>query len=310
MRKTKYIAYMAAIIAAISYGATVLVINKLVECADVFDVLSMRFLLAAVLSVILRLTGVIKVKIKASKKGIALLIGAVLCSPTLELMFETFGIKHASTLLVGVMSGMIPVFVLIFEGLLSHDKTSLQEKCFAAIRIFGVLLITFLSGNSGNNTILGVVFMLCTIICGAMYCVLTRKASKEVMPEAITYYGNITAAIAMNVINIIRRSTSVGLSGYFDLYTNADTALCLGYLMLVSIVGTGLHNFALSRIKASVVVTIGGLNMLTTIILSVVIKGEPLFIYHYIGIVLILVGIAGMSLASERSAVNRLKNKG
>jgi multidrug transporter EmrE-like cation transporter len=59
-----------------------------------------------------------------------------------------------------------------------------------------------------------------------------------------------------------------------------------------------MNNFALSKIQTSTSAAFSGLSTVVTIVIGVLIGGEELYYFHYIGITLILIRMIGVSYIS------------
>ena len=67
------------------------------------------------------------------------------------------------------------------------------------------------------------------------------------------------------------------------------------FLAVIStIVAAGMNNFALTRIKVSTMSAFSGISSLVTIATGVILNNESLYMYHYIGISLIIIRMLGV----------------
>lgn len=100
-------AYAACILRSLIYGSSILFTGRLLASADTFDVLSIRFLLGAIVFGVLALCGVIKLNYKG--KNIRLLLLTAFLEPVGYFILESYGIKNTSTSTAGVIFAFMPV---------------------------------------------------------------------------------------------------------------------------------------------------------------------------------------------------------
>ena len=293
------LAYLAAIFKAIIYGTTVIFVGKLLETTDVFDVLALRFLISAGAFVLLRMLGIIKVNFKG--KSLKLLAATALFEPVLYFTFETFGIKDTTVIMAGILTALAPFFTVVLETIFLKEKTNAVQRLYLFVRVLGVVVITVFAQNSGESSIAGIIFMLLAVISGSAFVVCSRGTSQNFTSTEITYFSAISGAVVFNAINLVRHLCAGTITAYFVPLTDVNNLIGLIFLgVCSSIMATGLNNYALSKVQASVISALGGLTTVTTIITGVLFNNEVLYWYHFVGTILILIGIVGMSYASSK----------
>ncbi|MBQ7039805.1 MAG: EamA family transporter, partial [Clostridia bacterium] len=103
--------------------------------------------------------------------------------------------------------------------------------------------------------------------------------------------------VAFNAVNVVRHLTMGSILTYFEPYFDLENMIGFLFLGVVSAVfATCLNSFALSKIKPSGMSAFGGISMLTTIAIGVIFNNEKLYLYHIIGLLLILVRMIGVSV--------------
>ena len=312
--------YILAFLKNAIYGVSVFFTGKLVASTDVFDVLALRFLMSWVVFELLKQIKILKINIgikdycgktERSKYFKPLLFSA-LFEPILYMLFETIGISMTTGVMTGVLLSLMPISCVICESILLKEKTSLLEKFFLLIGIVGVIYITAnSSGRDGENSVLGIVFILLAIVSGALYMVFSRKSSTNFNSIEITYFASFLGMIVFNGINIIRHLICGDILRYFFPYLSIENMIGFVFLSVVStILATGMNNFALGRIKTSTMSAFGGISTLVTIAAGVFLNGEKLYTYHYIGITLIIVRMVGVCyLAWHKIQTNNKTSK-
>ena len=110
----KYKIFILGIIKSIIFGSSFLITAKAIEKLNVFDLLSLRFLTAAVVFEILRIT---VLKFKLTKKELLKLLPVAIFMPLGYYIFEAIGIKGASSMAAGIIISFVPAVTLVFEFL-------------------------------------------------------------------------------------------------------------------------------------------------------------------------------------------------
>ena len=299
MQKRLIPAYLAIIFKAIIYGMSFYFTSGLLSSTDPIEVLALRFLMCAVVFTLLILFKVIKVNYK--NKNIKILLCTMLFEPVGYFLFETFGLKGITTSTAGLLNCTMSAFVIVFEMLILHETTTITEKIMIFLRMLGAVLIALNTSSVGENTLWGVLFILGSVISGALFLVLCRKSSSDFTSMEITYAMSIVGAVVFNSINIIKHLSQNTITSYFAPLMEMDNLIGFIFLGIISsIIATALSNYALGKIQVSHTSAFGGLTTVVTLFAGVILLGEKLYWYHYASIVLIFIATAGMVISLNK----------
>lgn len=307
MKREKILAYLCCIFRSVIYGTSILFTSNLLDNLNFIHMLSLRFLISAVFFLILQLFGVIKINFRG--KNVKLLFTAALLEPVAYFIFEALGIGATTTSLAGILAATTSIMVLIFESIFLKEKTSLSQKLLLALSVFGVVTVTIFSGGTGGqNSIMGIVFLLLAYMSGALFVICSRKSSTtQFSAMEVTYFSAMTGAVVFNAINLVimlRRGT---LSSYFTPLFNLQNLVGFVFLSILStILATLMNNFAISKIQASSVSALGALSTVVTIIIGVIFKGDEIGWYHIVGTTLILTGSIGINYITQKNAARKI----
>ncbi len=201
------------------YGLSVFFTGSLVESTGVLDILALRFLLSFVVLEFLKQTKILKIRIgikdylgktERSKYFKPLLLSA-LFEPVLYMLFETLGISMTTGVMTGVILSLAPISSIICENLILKEKTSFLHKVFLLSGIIGVLYIVVNSGsNDGENSVIGMIFVLLAVFSGSLYMVFSRKSSSDFNSMEITYFASFLGMIIFNTIKYSLQGTTQG----------------------------------------------------------------------------------------------------
>ncbi len=295
----KALAYIMLVLKCILYGISILFTGRLLDAGGTAEILAFRFTISAVVFLLLRTLGIIKINFKG--KNLKPLMFAALFEPVLYFIFETLGIKYTSTITAGIILALAPIVAGAAEMLILKEKTNTMQKLFMLLGIIGAVVIVFCSEQGENkDSIIGIIFMAIAMASGGFFLASSRKSSQEFSTMEITYFMVWTGAIIFNCINLALNFLRGGMGTYFALLADPMNVAQLVFLAIVcSIIATSMGNFAVSEIQASTVSTIGGLTTVVTVLSGVFVKGEIFTLYHLVGMVLILAGAVGVAYTKE-----------
>ena len=300
-----FLAYFCAVMKCVIYGSTVFFTSDLTSSMDVLDLLSLRFLLSFAVLWLLKVTRVFKIGVgvkdifRKSEKTpyIKNLLLTALFEPILYMLFETLGISMTTNITAAVIMSLAPISYCIVEELMLKERSSLLQKIFLALGIFGVIYIAVNTETAdGKNSLLGILFLVGSVLSGALFCAFSRKSSARFNSMEITYFSCMLGALAFNAVNVVRHLASGDILNYFAPYFDLSNLVGFVFLSIVStILAVNMNNFALSRIQLSTMSSFSGISTVVTIMIGVIFANETLEVYHLIGLPFILIRVVGVS---------------
>ena len=297
--KTNFGVYFAMISRSVIFGLSIYFTGNLLESVDAFEVLALRFLLSALVFSFLVLFKVFKVNYRG--KRLLPLICVMIFEPIGYFIFEVFGILGTTTSVAGLLNSLIPAFVIIFEILILNESTTRGQKILIILRVLSGLLIVLNAGSGQDNTPMGVLFMLLSVFSGVFYYIFSRKASKEFTAIEVTYAMTIVGAFVFNGINIVRHLQKNTITSYFDPYFDVDNLIGFVFLsVFCSVLATFFNNYALGKVKASIVSALGGLSTVVTVIAGALFNQEQMYWYHYVSVSLIVISCFAVMYIEEK----------
>ena len=299
------IAYAFSFLKGCIYGSTVFFTGRLTESADFLDVLALRFLLSLVVMWLLKITGILKIKVGVKDLFVKTertpflknLFLAALFEPVLYMLFETLGISQTTGVTAAVMLSLTPVFSVLFERIFLRESCTLPHMLFLLCGMVGAIYIAVNTNTSdGSNSVFGIACLLIALACGALFCSCSRKSSKHFSAMEVTYFSCLLGAFSFNFANVIRHLVIGDIAAYFKPYCSLDNMIGFLFLgVLSTVVATAMNNYALSKLQLSTVSAFGGVSTVVTVLIGVFVNDEKLLSYHYIGFALILTRMVGVS---------------
>lgn len=303
--KQDYKPYLAGAIRSIIFGFSFMFIKILLKYLDMFTILSMRFILAAIVLTILYFVG--KLEVDYKNKNMKGVISLSILQPVLYFIFESTGLKLISSTEVGIIMALAPVVVIILSIVFLKETPSKKEIFFIGISISAVLFIAFMNMEGcSNGEFIGYLSILLGMICFSSYNIVSRKLSTEFSPTELTFVMTWIGAISFTIISLIYHgnidSFLIGLRSLKNMEVLVSL-ICLG--VVTSVFATLLEHYTLSKITANQSIVFSSLTTVVSILVGVFILGESFHWYEAIGSIVILIGVWGTNYYGHKE---RLKH--
>lgn len=280
---------------AVIFGFSFLFTKSALDSLGVFELLGLRFLTAALLLTVLKLTRVIRIDIDWS--GVRELLIVALFQPIMYFIFETLGVGLTSASESSIIISLVPISITILAVFLLKERIRLSQWLYISVSVAGVIVIVLAKGaTAGQGQLMGVAALIGAVIAAGLYNVYSRKVSFKYTPLEITYIMMWVGAVVFNVIGI---GSSVYNEGRVDYFLKILDFQVLGgilFLGIVSSVGAFFFlNYAISKMEASKTAVYMNLIPVVSVAAGVCLKGESFYPMQYAGAALILIGIWGIN---------------
>ncbi len=285
--------HMAGILFAVIFGFTFMFSKVALNYVTPIGLIAYRFIVAFLVIEILRRFKVIHIRFE--KKHFKHLFLVAIFQPILYFLFETYGLQLTTSGEAGMMIAMIPIFVTLLSTVMLKERPKLIQVFFILLSVSGVLFIQISKSTSGLQTgLLGFSLLLLAVLSAALFNIASRSASKTLKPYELTYFMMFAGAITFNIIYIIQLTFEHRITDYLTNLYHIELLLPILYLGIVaSIGGFFLVNFALSKLPAHVTSIYANLSTIVAIAAGAFLLSETLYVYHYIGSLMILIGVYG-----------------
>jgi len=289
----KHHVHIAGVIYATIFGFTFMFSKVALTYVIPIGLIAYRFLIAILVLEILRWFKVIHIRFE--KKHFKHLFLVALFQPILYFLFETFGIKLTTSGEAGMMIALIPIFVTILSSIILKEAPKKIQIFFILLSVSGVLFIQVMKSSSGLEVNLwGLLLLLGAVISAALFNIASRNASKTLKPYEITYFMMLGGAIVFNTMYLIQLAFESRITDYVMNLSHIELLVPILYLgVIASIGGFFLVNFALSKIPAHVSSIYANLSTIVAIIAGAWLLQEKLYYYHFIGALMIIIGVYG-----------------
>jgi len=301
-------AHLAGLGFSIIFGFSFMFSKILMENITPMGVIAYRFLVAFIVFETLRLTKVVKIKIKLNNLLPILLVA--LFQPVMYFVFETYGLSKTTSAEAGLMIALIPIFVTILGSIILKEKPRVIQVLFILVSFIGVIIIQISKPDLNFQAdILGFILLLMAVISAALYNIASRSASRISRPLETTYFMMLVGMISFNFIYIIQLSFKQELYRYFNNLLQVKIIFPILYLgILASIVAFFLVNYTLSKLPVHVSSIYSNIATIVSVLAGYFFLQEDLGIYHLVGGALIIIGIYGTARVNYLTKRKRLKD--
>lgn len=296
----KKLPYIAGVIVAAVFGMSFMFTKNALDTLEPLSVMAFRFAIAAVILSILVALGVVKTNFKGKKLKSLLLL--TVFQPLLYFPFETWGVQLTSSSEAGMMIAMVPVAVAILGYFLMKEKISIKQGVFILVSVSGIFYIGVQSGVSASGShFLGYLSLLGAVLAGALYSVMSHKASSQFTPVETTFVMMWSGALVFNAALVINSTVRGDFSQYLIPFSSLPTVFSLLYLGLISsIIAFFMLNYMLSKLPAYKTAVFLNLTPVISVFAGVLFRHEILFSYHIVGCILIILGVWGTNMSNRK----------
>ena len=284
---------LAALVANIIFGFSFLFSKVALGYANPLIILAVRFTVAFLVLNILWLFGIVKLNLKGKPKKKLILMA--LAQPLLYFIFELYGIEKSSSALSGVIISLVPVAVILLSTFVLKERPTLKQILFSVLSLSAVIVISLLSNDGGNNTLIGIFLLLGAVVCAAVFNLLSRSESERFTPFERTYMMFLIGTIGFNIIALVTLREN-----FFSELTVAVSSLefwgAVGYLsVLSSIAAFMLYNYSTSVISSVRAASFSNIITVISVFAGLIILKENLSVPQIICSFLIIIGVFGVN---------------
>ncbi|MBR6799387.1 MAG: DMT family transporter [Firmicutes bacterium] len=291
--QTKPTVYLIAIICSVFFGMTFLGAKIALEQLDAIQVLACRWTLAFVLFAIAVLLGIIKVDYR--KKPIWMAMVMAFIQPCISTICETCGIDLTTTSESAIMYAMIPMAVVLISRVFLKQKIRPLVGSGIVVSFIGVFVAIAFGGDGFGGNVLGYLILLCMVITGALFMIVSGKLSDKFDAMERTFVMAAMATIWFNGINIARGK---GFEGFVICFQDLKTGLAILFLGAIgSFMCYILLNYIVGKMPAAQASSIQvNITSLTGVVTGILFQGDPFGWYTVVGMIMIIAGVIACNM--------------
>jgi drug/metabolite transporter (DMT)-like permease len=294
-------AHIAGLLFSTIFGFTFMFSKIALDYISPLGLIAYRFMIAFASFELLRLFKIIKIRFQKHHMLPVFLVA--LFQPILYFLFETFGVALTQSGEAGMMIALIPIVVSILSTVILKERPKLSQLFFILLSVSGIVFIQVMKMDQGlEGSILGFALLFGAVLAAAMFNIASRKASQSWKPYELTYFMMMSGAVVFNLIYFVELANKGELSSYLPSLLGKEVIFPILYLgVIASIGGFFFVNYALSKLPAHVSSIYTNLSTIVAILAGSLILREVLYYYHYIGGIMIIIGVYGTVWMNQKN---------
>ncbi|PAD69862.1 EamA family transporter [Bacillus sp. 7586-K] len=283
-----FVASVKVILAMIIVGSSVVAGKLLAQSFPVFLASELRFLVATIIMIpiLIRIEGFPSIQ----KREMLILFLQGLFGVFLYSIFMLYGLTFTTAIEAGIITSTIPAVTGGLAFLFLKERLTKSVSVGILLAVLGTLIINVVGSASdierGSSPIFGNLLIFGAVICEALFIILGKFVSQRVSPLAIS-----TIVSVLGTILFLPLSLYEGAKFNFEGVTMAEWGLILYFGIVVTVIAFILMYQGVSKVPASTVGVLTGVLPISSVLLSVLILGEKISFFHFIGISFTLTAI-------------------
>ncbi|WP_155593346.1 DMT family transporter [Lysinibacillus cavernae] len=293
-------AYIAAIIYAFVIGLSFMFVKVTLTVASPIDTLAHRFTFALIgIALLMAFT---QNKLTIKRQDFFKILPLAILYPIAFFTFQVLGLAKISSSEAGIIQATIPIFTLALASVILKEKATKGQLVSISLSVLGVIYMLFMNGvNATTGNIIGSGFILLSAIAASLYNVFARRLTKQYSLLILTYAMTLCGFVIFNGMALGHHLVNGTLNEFYQPFKHADFVIAILYLGILSSLGTSyLSNYALSKLEASKMSVFSNFATLITILAGVLFLQEAFRFYHFIGGVIIIIGVIGTNYFGRR----------
>ena len=287
-------AYSAGVLFAILVGFSFLSTRVSVQIASPVEVLVFRFNFAFVMVCVTALFfKIARPNVKGKKKALA-------CAGALYtgfMILQAIGLVIATSIEGAIMFAIVPIIANIVARILLNETSTWQQNVFVGASVSAVIFMIIMSAGDIEVNLLGLILLMLSSVSLATANVLFRYVRQEHGPFSLTFFNSMFGFIVLNIWYIVYLLQTHGnIAEYFAPCANSQFVIATAYLGIACIVfTTWFMGYMMKHMEAIRATIFGNLSTAISIIAGVLILREPMPLYNVVCVVVIVVGVVGVS---------------
>lgn len=287
----------AAVLSNVIFGFGILAGKVVMNESSPFMMLACRFSLAWLVMTILSLFKIVPLDLRKPELKLLVLLG--IFQPTLNFIFESYGVALTSVSFSGTVLAASPLGALLLAVIVLKERSTAKQVFWSVVCVGGVVMLSVSNISEGGASFLGILFLLGEVATLAIYSVLSKKLSDTFTPFERTYVMQTVGAIVYTTVVAIHYKGHL-IPTVFGLLQVRNFVLGIVFLGIASSIGgICLQNFALGKLPVGEATIFNSLMTVVSVFAGVVFLSEPFGAVQVVGAVLILVGIYRIAVSAK-----------
>lgn len=293
--------YGAALLFSILVGFTFIGVKSITEMGTTLEILTYRYNFAFLGTLVLVLLGKNKIRFKSKeKKNLA----STAVFYILFMILQAAGLVYTTSIVSGIIFALIPIIAKIIAGIFLAEKSTGLQNLFVLISVAALIFMILQDAGGIDANVVGILLLLLSSTSMAISNVFMRYVRRSYTPLEISFAISLLGFLAFNAVTVVWGIKNGNLSNYLELAGNPIFMLSTAYLgIFCTLITAFLMSYMLAHMEAVKATMFGNLSTAISLLAGVAILKEPLELYHIVCTLLILAGVAGVSIFGKRKSV-------
>ena len=264
----------ALLLVAAMWGISFVWMKDILDQQDVYSFLVSRFIVAALVMIMVNPRFIMKINRKILLKGSV--IGTAL---GLGYIFQTLGLERTTPAITGFITGLYVVLTPLIGALILKEKLTIQAWFYIALATIGLGVLSI----SGFSIGTGEFFVLISAFLFAAHILLLSRWSKDFDAYTLTFIQLLTCAVVSGV--------PASLNGFVAPPDQQVWAVILFTAVFATFFAFVVQTWAQARISATKVAVILTMEVVFAALFSVALGAEPLTLRIILGGSMVLIAM-------------------
>ncbi len=290
MKNKRISGIIAAIAAQVMFGFSFMFTKNATGIASPIELLSWRFITAALLFLVLIKLGVFKVNFKGKDLKPALILAFL--HPICYFLCENSGVSLTTASESGTIIAAIPIFTLVLAVIFLKSKPTRGQVFGILIGIVGVLFTVLSQESKPTFNALGYVLLFGAVIAYSFFGLFSEKTKQfDAVEKAVIMI--FTGAVGFTLIAVIGTLLNGTFGEFIRLpFTSREFLTAVLYLSIgSSIIAFSCNNYSIAALGMTASATFSGITTIVSVLAGVIFLGESFTIWQIIGMLLIILGV-------------------
>lgn len=286
--------YGSGLLFAVLVGFSFLGLKQMVQYGNAIEVIAFRYTFAMIALVICLALRIVRVDFKGKpvfKKALP-----VASFYILFMLFQAAGLKFATTIESGIFFAIIPILASVLSSVVLKEKPSFVQSLFMLLSISALIVMILCGATSLHLNAQGIILLLISSLCMAINNVFMRYLRMQFTAIEMTSVIIVSGFVILNLICIVWSLIHGNLMDFFALATHPKFVIAGIYLGIpCTLISAALMAYMIRRVVAIKATIFGNLSTAISIVAGVMVLHEPLYWYHILCTILIIIGVIGVS---------------
>jgi RarD protein len=282
--------YLGLVLTMVFWGASGVAVKMALNQLDIFEIVAYRFMVAAVILVVITLLWKGRKAFRVERRNLPLLALLAFIGIPLEFLLQVLSLANTTVTNFTLIFCLAPFFIIFGSAVMTKSKVTRNKVLGTVLAFAGVAVVVLSEGLSLSANLLGDGVALLSCLVWAVYTLMSKPINQRYSTLTVLNYVFIFGALEMLPLLLLSPMTSPTVF-------SGDTWTSMIFLAIFcSLAAFFMYNNGVEKLPASTVGMFIYLNPLAGVLLAAIVLGESVTFFIFAGMALIILGI----LVSER----------